>query len=98
MLFFFQDDIICFGEEGGMLICYNIILNSELWREKISEVRIKCLSSVQSRWIVTACSDGQIAIYDISDVNIKPELQTSINIGCRITCMDVRIPFKIEES
>lgn len=89
---------MCFGEEGGTLICYNIPLKSEVWREKVSESRIKCVSSVLAKWIVTACSDGQIAVWEMSNVNTKPVLLSSTNAGCRITCIDIRIPMKVEDS
>ncbi|KAK7590627.1 hypothetical protein V9T40_002240 [Parthenolecanium corni] len=95
-LSFLQDDIICFGEVNGSVICFNITSNSELWRTKVGDSRVKCINCVMSKWIIVANSDGNISVLHVPDVQTEPVQLSSVNCGCRITCMDVRLPVEVK--
>ena len=77
---------------NGSIICFNIESNAELWRIKAGDSRVKCISCILSKWLVVANSDGNISIWAVPDVQSEPVHLTSVSSGCRITCMDVRVP------
>lgn len=96
VLFSFQNTTVCFGEENGWIVCHCIKTTSELWRIKVSDVRVKCISFVSCKWLVTSSSDGTIIVWKIDDIQRPPVQISSVNIGCRVICMSVRIPVKVE--
>lgn len=49
-----------------------------------------------SKWIVVANSDGNISVLHLPDVQTEPVQLSSVNCGCRITCMDVRLPVEVK--
>lgn len=78
------------------MVCHNTKTKSELWRVQASEVRIKSISCVYPKWLVTGSSDGQIIIWQVDEIEHQPTRIASANIGCRIICMSTRVPVKVE--
>lgn len=78
------------------MICYSIVEESELWRIKVGDIRVKCVSCVAEKWLVTGSSDGQIVVWEMNGIERQPTQVASVNIGCRIICMSIRLPVKIE--
>ncbi|XP_065211924.1 p21-activated protein kinase-interacting protein 1-like [Planococcus citri] len=95
---FLNDTVICFGENGGFMICHSVQEESELWRIKVADSRVKCLSCVSEKWIVTGNSDGQIIVWEVSETESQPVQVAASNIGTRLICMSIRTPVKIENN
>ncbi|KAH3696877.1 hypothetical protein DPMN_084357 [Dreissena polymorpha] len=91
-----EDDVLCYGGEGGDLCFHDISTNMPLHTCETKTTRIKGLcvwkhteNEKNETQIAVASSDGMIKLYraDVHEKKITTNLLTEKSTGFRITCM-----------
>ncbi|XP_055390058.1 p21-activated protein kinase-interacting protein 1-like [Condylostylus longicornis] len=80
------EESFAIGLENGKVILSTIHLKDKEIYTEVDEKRIKCISHCNNI-LATASSSGEIALWNISIDNLSLKKITSVNIGCRPTCM-----------
>ncbi|XP_060607988.1 p21-activated protein kinase-interacting protein 1-like [Ruditapes philippinarum] len=98
-LVFLNNEVCCYGGEGGDVIFYDIVSDKQLYKCETGTNRVKCfcISShnfkevLEKRILCTVSSDGLIKLYKIieNQKKISTELLIEHRSGFRVTCLAV---------
>uniref|UniRef100_A0A1B6DYN2 Uncharacterized protein n=2 Tax=Clastoptera arizonana TaxID=38151 RepID=A0A1B6DYN2_9HEMI len=82
-----KENEIFVGEASGKFSCYCLKSGKEIWHI-VGSNRIKSLCTSKG-YLVLGTSTGEILIYKLNNSKIEHESVTSIDTGCRITCLTI---------
>ncbi|XP_054285848.1 p21-activated protein kinase-interacting protein 1-like [Macrosteles quadrilineatus] len=83
---FLSEEVFCVGEASGTVTAHNPSSAAQLW-SLAGDDRVRGLASLHGH-LVTATSSGRISVFSLNkDFTSAPQLVTSTDCGCRITCL-----------
>ncbi|GFY39434.1 p21-activated protein kinase-interacting protein 1-like [Trichonephila inaurata madagascariensis] len=91
---FIKDDIVAIGGESEFIQFYDLKSKLKCFEIKVKTNRIKalkCVSTCEETFLVSASSDGCIKIWhlDLSETELKARKVAKVKTGCRPTCMTI---------
>ncbi|GFS72974.1 p21-activated protein kinase-interacting protein 1-like [Trichonephila clavipes] len=88
------DDIVAIGGESEFIQFYDLKSERKCFEIKVKTNRIKalkCVSTSEETFLVSASSDGCIKIWhlNLSETELKARKVANVKTGCRPTCMTI---------
>lgn len=80
-----QDEVVCVGEESGVVSGHCVQSVAQLWSLD-GQQRVRGLAYLHAH-LVVATSNGVVQVYSALDPTSQPRLAASIQAGCRITSL-----------